>query len=751
MIECPKCKHLVADDAKFCGNCAAPIHPEVIQSEAVVPQAEEVDPFVGKCIDNKYYITERIASGGMGVVYLAMQKGVGQEVAIKKLHSMYYQNPTIVERFINEARSYGKISHPNAVKLHDLLNVNGQICIVMEYVKGRTLTQFLQSGYLFSIRQIIDISLQLADALGTVNQAGIIHRDLKTENVMLLETVPGRFSVKILDFGIAKFLDKPPQQSTEAGLIVGTPEFMAPEQCYGHPVDNRVDIYAFGVLMYAMICGKLPFTAESQMAVMQMQISAPVPTMVRPDKSEVHPGLEAIVLKCMMKAPDDRYSSFTEVIVDLECLQEGKQTRIAVSGEFAVAEEDEDDSEDTSVWETAEEPPILKPDVVSMTPQALKSRLESAVKVNLTSPKSIMADQDKDEKPASKKSLKAIEPVENKAMAEEESETQDNEAFSSDAIKMMAESHKKPEEPSGEVDSVTKDLSEHAGVLERHDSMEFSIDESDELPVNAKSSDKSGDGLSLGDEDDEGFSLGDLDINPEHSKAKITVIESPAVKKAKSRALVIISVFALVIVLAGAILWFLGDHGYIDLTGVREWTGAVFPNDGEKIEVVTDDTDGTGKTDVDKNPTEETTAGDSAGAGDNTEIEPDDAPVEASRVVARDNIDRGVLRTIMEYAKVQSMGGSVEEADGLLASIEKQKSLLSVDEQTAYQELVTLNDSFKNALAQAERARKNKNCETIQTLISELPEDAVVIREQLEKSRKSCNAVLAAPPTTLMD
>ena len=300
MIECPKCKHLVADDAKFCGNCAAPIHPEVIQSEAVVPQAEEVDPFVGKCIDNKYYITERIASGGMGVVYLAMQKGVGQEVAIKKLHSMYYQNPTIVERFINEARSYGKISHPNAVKLHDLLNVNGQICIVMEYVKGRTLTQFLQSGYLFSIRQIIDISLQLADALGTVNQAGIIHRDLKTENVMLLETVPGRFSVKILDFGIAKFLDKPPQQSTEAGLIVGTPEFMAPEQCYGHPVDNRVDIYAFGVLMYAMICGKLPFTAESQMAVMQMQISAPVPTMVRPDKSEVHPGLEAIVLKVLV-------------------------------------------------------------------------------------------------------------------------------------------------------------------------------------------------------------------------------------------------------------------------------------------------------------------------------------------------------------------------------------------------------------------------------------------------------------------
>ena len=140
MITCPKCHHQVADDARFCGNCATPI-----VAAGASEDVELSDPFVGKCIDNKYYITERIAAGGMGVVYRATQKGVGQDVAIKRLHADFYQDPVIVKRFINEARSYGEITHPNAVKLHDLLNVNGQICIVMEYVKGRTLRDYIDN------------------------------------------------------------------------------------------------------------------------------------------------------------------------------------------------------------------------------------------------------------------------------------------------------------------------------------------------------------------------------------------------------------------------------------------------------------------------------------------------------------------------------------------------------------------------------------------------------------------------------
>ena len=303
-MQCP-------DEALFCGNCATQL-----------PRGEGDDPFVGLCIDNKYTIIKRIAAGGMGVVYLAKQRGAGQFVAIKKLHPEFYRDKVIVERFMDEARSYGKITHPNAVKLHDLLNVKGQICIVMEFVAGKTLTQYIESGYVFSLRQIVDISLQIADALGTVHRAGIIHRDLKTENIMLMETVPGRFSVKILDFGIAKMLDKPVDRKTKDGLIVGTPEFMSPEQCYGTDVDNRTDIYAYGILMYVMICNRLPYECDSPMGLLQMQINAPLPDLVRPNGEHVPTALSAIVHKCMMKASADRYDSFTGVIADLMQFQE---------------------------------------------------------------------------------------------------------------------------------------------------------------------------------------------------------------------------------------------------------------------------------------------------------------------------------------------------------------------------------------------------------------------------------------------
>ncbi|MBO4351737.1 MAG: protein kinase [Proteobacteria bacterium] len=347
MITCPKCHQELPDDARFCGNCAASIQPI----------ADSEDDFVGKSINNKYLVKKRIASGGMGEVYLAIQKGVQQEVAIKKLHPEYNRDGEIVKRFIDEARSYGKITHPNAVKLHDLLNVNGQLCIIMEFVHGKTLTNYVESGYVFSIRQIIDISLQLADALGTVHRAGIIHRDLKTENVMLLETVTGRFSVKILDFGIAKFMDRTRERTTKEGVIVGTPEFMSPEQCYGLAVDHRADIYAFGILMFVMICNKLPFEADTSLALLQKQVDEPTPPCVRPDNSEVPAELEAIVDKCLMKSPSERYQSFEEVIADLTAVQEGKRPSIAAvpATEHAIVKEADSAAENTPVDENTEE------------------------------------------------------------------------------------------------------------------------------------------------------------------------------------------------------------------------------------------------------------------------------------------------------------------------------------------------------------------------------------------------------------
>lgn len=380
MIRCPQCHQECPDDAVYCGNCATKLlsaAPDKSQTKRFdieadnaaglsnasalsdisnadrAPYADEKSggeseersddhSFVGKVIDGKYYVLKRLAAGGMGEVYLARQKGVNQDVAIKKLHPEYYRDKEIVARFRDEAHSYARITHPNAVKILDLLNVRGQLCIVMEYVDGKTLTHYLDSGYIFTLRQIIDIGLQLADALGTVHRAGIVHRDLKTENVMLLETVPGRFSVKILDFGIAKMQGRPDSHKTKTGHLVGTPEFMSPEQCYGAEVDQRTDIYAYGILMFAMITGKLPYTAPNALALMNLQVHHPTPKLQRPDESWIPEGLTALVNRCMMKAPEERYQSFADVITDLTCLQEGRKPEIAQTQDSGADVERED-------------------------------------------------------------------------------------------------------------------------------------------------------------------------------------------------------------------------------------------------------------------------------------------------------------------------------------------------------------------------------------------------------------------------
>ena len=294
-----------------------------------------MDDLVGKCVEDKYDVEKLIASGGMGEVYLAHQKGTEQIVAIKKLKREYYQDHVAVERFINEAKVYGRVTHPNAVKLHDVLNVDGQLCIVMEYVDGKTLAQYVAEHYVFSMRQIIDIALQIADALAAVHKAGIVHRDLKTDNIMLIESVSGRFAVKILDFGIAKIKDGCPNTLTQQGTLVGTPAFMSPEQCYGMPADHRSDIYSYGLILFFIICGRLPFEASSALAMMHKQADEPLPALKRPDSSKVPGGLEGIVQKCTMKKAEDRYQSFVDVIADLTCLQEGRKTSVERSAASA--------------------------------------------------------------------------------------------------------------------------------------------------------------------------------------------------------------------------------------------------------------------------------------------------------------------------------------------------------------------------------------------------------------------------------
>ncbi len=664
MITCSHCHQEIPDNAQFCSNCAAPVvHSNETPELAVL--SEPKDDFIGKSIDHKYLIQKRIASGGMGVVYLAKQKGVGQEVAVKKLHAEKYSDPHLVERFINEARSYGKISHPNAVKLHDLLNVDGQICIIMEFVHGRTLTCYIEENYIFTQRQIIDISMQLADALWTVHQAGIIHRDLKTENVMLIETVPGRFSVKILDFGIAKMLDRPDSKATLEGTLVGTPEFMSPEQCYGETVDGRADIYAFGILMFVMICGFLPFEAESAVAVLHKQAHETVPKCTRPDKSEVSPDLEAIVQKCLMKKVDERYQSFAEVIEDLMALQEGRPATIAHSDIHPVIEEN----------------PTKDPENAATKPSKLSSEtFELDVNIDAQDVDSegdfAFSISDDDEKDAAS-------PKEDETSAEENDEP------------------------------------EFSGVF-----------------------------AECGE-----YSLGELP----GIEADDSVISTAREKRGKAGILPGIAVVAAALLV---ILFGLTKSGMIASETLPDFMkpaaepeqAVVLPTAFKAKNVSANEVET--ESDVPPQEGEEETAG-AQGVQEAAAPEPEPeaiTPAPPSNAASREAIERGIARAAMKKADALILSAQLDTAAELLDTAKTSLKNGSETETASLANLSSKLTSFKDIMAQAEKAKKSQNCKTISNLAEsclEIDPKADGIKQQLDKMAQKCNAVLAAPPTSL--
>lgn len=666
MITCTHCHQEIPDNAQFCSNCAAPVVRSNETSQLAVP-SDPTDDFVGKSIDHKYLIQKRIASGGMGVVYLARQKGVGQEVAVKKLHADKYSDSHLVERFINEARSYGKISHPNAVKLHDLLNVDGQICIIMEFVHGRTLTSYIEANYIFTQRQIIDISMQLADALWTVHQAGIIHRDLKTENVMLIETVPGRFSVKILDFGIAKMLDRPDSKATLEGTLVGTPEFMSPEQCYGETIDGRTDIYAFGILMFIMICGYLPFEAETAVAVLHKQAHEPVPKCTRPDKSDVSPDLEAIVQKCLMKKVDERYQSFAEVIEDLMALQEGRPTTIAHSDIQPVVEE-----------EKPEEPekPAPAPSKVSANTFELDVDIDSQpVDSEGDFAFSISDDEDSDDK-------NAVSKKDDKASDEENDEP------------------------------------EFSGVF-----------------------------AECGE-----YSLGELP----GIEADDSVISTASEKRGKAGVLpgIVVVAAALLVIFFGltksgmiaseALPDFMKPAASPEETVVipTAFKAKNAPDDAVKIE-----------SDAPEKGNEEAAGGQDAQEVAAPAPEPEViTPAPPSQAASREAIERGIARSAMKKAETLILSAQLDTASELLDTAKSSLKNGSETDAGTLTELNTKLTSFKDIMAQADKAKKSQNCKTISNLAEsslEIDPKAEGIKTQLDKMAQKCNAVLAAPPTSL--
>lgn len=282
------------------------------------------DPYIGCTIDGRYQVETILGEGGMGVVYRCTHSIIGKKVAMKVLRADLARNEEVTERFLNEAKSASSIGSPHIIDISDFGRLpDNSTYFVMEYLEGQTLANVVDRQGPVPIERLVHIAEQLADGLYAAHEAGIIHRDLKPDNIFLVPR-DGRDFVKILDFGIAKAATTE-GKLTQAGQVFGTPHYMSPEQAAGTPIDHRADIYSLGVILYEMASGRLPFDAENFMGILtQHMYKAPAPiSSLVPPPQDVPAGLEAIILKCLSKIPDQRYATMRELGDDLRRFREG--------------------------------------------------------------------------------------------------------------------------------------------------------------------------------------------------------------------------------------------------------------------------------------------------------------------------------------------------------------------------------------------------------------------------------------------
>jgi serine/threonine-protein kinase len=262
-----------------------------------------------------FRILKRLGAGGMGEVYLAEDTRLGRKVALKVLAPALVADSQSRIRFLREARLASVLDHPNICTIHEVGEADGQYFISMQYVEGETLKQVI-GGRPLSLESVLSISLQVVDALRAAHEQGIIHRDIKSNNIL----ITARGQAKVLDFGLAKLLEKEAGRAeedlTRTGAMLGTPAYMSPEQARGVRVDHRSDIFSFGVVLYEMATGRGPFKGKSQAETMNAVINEPH-TPVSEINQEVPPSLSAVIDRALAKDPGDRYQSMQEMLGDL--------------------------------------------------------------------------------------------------------------------------------------------------------------------------------------------------------------------------------------------------------------------------------------------------------------------------------------------------------------------------------------------------------------------------------------------------
>src|SRR5438034_7312434 len=272
------------------------------------------DQLLNTLFDRRYRIMRKLGSGGMANVYLAEDQELGRRVAIKVLDDRHASDDQFVERFRREAKAAAALSHPNIVSIYDRGETDGTYYIAMEYLEGPNLKELVRQGTP-SIRTAITYTREILSALRVAHRRGLVHRDIKPHNIL----VDAEDRLKVTDFGIAR---SGPSQMTEAGSIIGTAQYLSPEQARGAPVDQRSDLYSMGIVLYEMLTGQVPFTGESPVEIAMKHLSDPPrpPSLLRPD---IPPDLDMVVLRALAKDPEDRYQTASEMDADLARIQRG--------------------------------------------------------------------------------------------------------------------------------------------------------------------------------------------------------------------------------------------------------------------------------------------------------------------------------------------------------------------------------------------------------------------------------------------
>ncbi len=319
-MKCPQCHFENPDDTIYCGKCATALRPsDKNSSPTKTLETAKEELTTGSIFAGRYQIVEELGKGGMGKVYRAVDKKLNEEMALKLIKPEIASDKKTIGRFSNELKLARKISHRNVGRMYELMEEEGTHFITMEYVPGEDLKSSLRRMGPLSAGKTVFIARQICEGLAEAHRLGVVHRDLKPQNIM----IDKEGNARIMDFGIARSIVG--KGITGAGVMIGTPEYMSPEQAEVKEVDQRSDIYSLGVILYEMVTGRAPFEGETPLGI-AIKHKSEVPKDPRERNAQIPEDLSRLILKCLEKDKEKRYQSAGEVRSELDKIEKGIPT-----------------------------------------------------------------------------------------------------------------------------------------------------------------------------------------------------------------------------------------------------------------------------------------------------------------------------------------------------------------------------------------------------------------------------------------